>query len=196
MELVAARASQVPGQVRGSNAGTPQPRPGFSAVYEAYFHEVARWLRAFSVPEFELEDVAQEVFLVVQRKLDAFDGQNLAGWLYRIARNTASDYRRRAWFRKVFRRPRGAEPGDLPSTGSGPERILQQKESRERLFRLLGKLGDKHRSAFVLFEIEGYSGEEIGALEGIPVATVWTRLHHARKQFLKLLSKDLDREET
>jgi RNA polymerase sigma-70 factor (ECF subfamily) len=45
------------------------------------------------------------------------------------------------------------------------------------------------RTAFVLFEIESYSGEEIAELEGIPLNTVWTRLHHARKRFFDLIDK-------
>ena len=40
---------------------------------------------------------------------------------------------------------------------------------------------------FVLSEIEGYTGEQIAALEGMKVATVWTRLHHARRDFLQLV---------
>jgi RNA polymerase sigma-70 factor (ECF subfamily) len=41
----------------------------------------------------------------------------------------------------------------------------------------------------VLFEIEGYSGEEIAAFEGVPVNTVWTRLHHARREFATLIAQ-------
>jgi RNA polymerase sigma-70 factor (ECF subfamily) len=48
-------------------------------------------------------------------------------------------------------------------------------------------MAEKRRTAFVLFEIEGYSGEEIAELFGIPVATVWTRLHHARKDYFRLV---------
>ena len=50
-------------------------------------------------------------------------------------------------------------------------------------------MSDVRRTAFVLFEIEGYSGEEIAELEQIPLATVYTRLHHARKDFLRLTAE-------
>jgi RNA polymerase sigma-70 factor (ECF subfamily) len=50
-------------------------------------------------------------------------------------------------------------------------------------------MSDMQRTAFVLFEIEGYSGEEIAELEQIPVNTVWTRLHHARKRFFELVDQ-------
>src|SRR5262245_27717153 len=84
---------------------TSPGRPlAFSDVYTEWFPRTLRWLRAFGVPDGDMEDVAQEVFLVVQRKLAEFDGRNLSGWLYRIAARTASDYRRRAWFRNLFLR--------------------------------------------------------------------------------------------
>jgi RNA polymerase sigma-70 factor, ECF subfamily len=49
-------------------------------------------------------------------------------------------------------------------------------------------MSEKRRAAFILFEIEGYSGEEIARIHGIPLKTVWTRLHHARKDFLRIAS--------
>jgi DNA-directed RNA polymerase specialized sigma24 family protein len=41
----------------------------------------------------------------------------------------------------------------------------------------------------VLFEIEGYSGEEIAQIQSLPLKTVWTRLHHARKDFIRMVSQ-------
>lgn len=155
----------------------------FRAVYDRYFHEVERWLRAMGIPPSEREDVAQEAFLVVRRKLAAFDGRNLAGWLFRITERTASDHRRRSWFRRFWRR--GHDDVDrLEWAGAGPAESLERMEAQRRLARVLARMSEKRRTALVLFEIEGYSGEEIAAILDIPVATVWTRLHHARKEFL------------
>ena len=56
-------------------------------------------------------------------------------------------------------------------------------------------MSEKLRTAFVLFEIEGYSGEEIARIQDIPLGTVWTRLHLARKEFWKLLTKQREAEE-
>jgi len=141
-----------------------------------------RWVRAFGGLDADLEDLTQEVFVVVRRKLATFDGANLAGWLYRIAQRTVADYRRRAWFRRALFRP-PQEPDPVQESASGPEADLEHKERCRLLVEILDQLSAKRRTAFVLFEIEGYSGEEIAALEGIPVNTVWTRLHHARKDF-------------
>jgi RNA polymerase sigma-70 factor (ECF subfamily) len=161
----------------------------FTHIYEEWFAEVARWARALGGPEADLDDLAQEVFLVVRRKLHTFDGRNLAGWLYRITAHTVSDYRRRAWFRRLFRRPRDVRLDEVAAPDRSPAEQIERRQARRLLYEMLDRMSEKHRSAFILFEIEGRSGEEIAALQGIPVATVWTRLHYARKEFLAMVEK-------
>jgi RNA polymerase sigma-70 factor (ECF subfamily) len=156
-------------------------------VYEVWFHNVCRWARAFGGMDADLDDLAQEVFLVVQRKLSAFDGENLGGWLYKITERTVSDYRRRAWFRHLWSR-RGELRDDIGSRST--ERDLEAREARRVVARVLQCMSAKRRVAFVLFEIEGYSGDEIAVLEGVPVATIWTRLHEARKEFAERMRKE------
>ena len=156
----------------------------FTRVYEAWFDPCLRWLRALGIPDADLEDLGQEVFVVVRRKLDGFDGEKLAAWLYRIAARTASDHRRRAWFRRLWTRGARVDLETLASTATGPCEALERREAERQLAAILGRMSEKRRVAFALYEIEGYSGEEIAALLDVPVATVWTRLHHARKEFL------------
>lgn len=166
----------------------------FEQVYTQSFHQVCRYLRAHGAPDWELEDLAQEVFLVVQRKLPQFDGRNLPGWLYRIAALTARDHRRRAWFRRFFHRQREL-PKDQAAPRSDPSEHLDRRQREERLMSILSRMSEKHRAAFILFEIEGMSGEQIAALEQIPVATVWTRLHHARQKFTLLVEEQRKKED-
>jgi RNA polymerase sigma-70 factor (ECF subfamily) len=175
-----------------STGGDRRPRdPGsdFRTIYEAWFDEVSRWIRALGGLEADRDDIVQEVFLVVRRRLGSFDGGNLAGWLYRIARRQVRDFRRRAWVRNVFTKRRMDEPDTLPSEGGGPAAALEHKEKQRILYTLLSKMQEDRRSAFVLFEIEGLSGEEIARVQGVPLNTVWTRLHHARKEFLVLAAR-------
>ena len=156
----------------------------FTAVYDRYFGDVLRWLRAFGSPEADLEDVAQEVFVVVRRKLSSFHGGNLPGWLYKIAKLTAQDYGRRAWFRRIFHGKREIELDALPSVSKDPEALLAQRENQRIFYRLVGQMSALRRETFLLYEVEGYSGEEIAELHNVPVGTVWTRLHHARKELI------------
>jgi len=154
---------------------------GFEAVYRAWFERVVRWIPAMGVVRGDVEDVAQETFVIVARKLPGFDGENLGGWLYAITLRTANNHRRLAWFRRVLLIEEEAPVG--VSSSSTPERELATKQLGELADRILAGMSDKARRAFVLFEVEGYSGEEIAELEGIPLATVWTRVHNARKEF-------------
>jgi RNA polymerase sigma-70 factor (ECF subfamily) len=156
----------------------------FTRVYDRYFDDVLRWIRAFGGPEPELEDLAQEVFVVVRRKLRAFDGGNLPGWLYKIAKLTVRDHGRRAWFRRIYRGPGALDLDQMPSAVGDPEAALTTRENQNLFYRLVGEMSERRRETFLLYEVEGYSGEEIARLQNVPVNTVWTRLHHARKEFV------------
>jgi RNA polymerase sigma-70 factor (ECF subfamily) len=163
-------------------------KPSFADVYESWFNEVVRWIRAFGGPEADWHDLAQEVFLVVQRKLPTFRGESLPAWLYRITQRTVKDHRRRSWFRHLYLRPRNVILEDIQSAARNAEEQLLAKEDERLLFRLLERMSVKRRTAFILFEIEQYRCEEIAALEGVPIATIWTRLHHARKDYLAIVA--------
>jgi RNA polymerase sigma-70 factor (ECF subfamily) len=166
------------------------------AIYQAWFHDVSRWTRALGGLDADVADLAQEVFLVVRRKLPTFRGENLGGWLYGITARTVRDRRRRAWFRHLVRGRVALPLEELPATGPGPAEALDAQDRLRRLQTLLARLSEKRRSVFVLFEIEGYSGEEIAALQGIPVGTVWTRLHHARRDVATLVAAARRKEQT
>src|SRR5690349_2500108 len=148
----------------------PVEKLDFTRIYEQHFDEVARWAGALGGPAADVDDLAQEVFLVVRRKLDQFDGRHLRAWLYAITTRTVSDFRRRAWFRNVLSRRRDIDVDSLERAGATPHDLAERAEARRKIYRLLEKLSEKRRTAFVLFEIEGYSGEEIAELLGVPVA--------------------------
>jgi RNA polymerase sigma-70 factor (ECF subfamily) len=165
-------------------------RPDFEQVYRNWFPHVVRWARALGGPTSDLDDVAQEVFVVVQRKIVSFDGENLPAWLFHITTKKVSEQRRRAWFRRVFSRPDPDALSLLSSTGD-PSADLERKRRQETLYRILDRISDKHRAVFVLFEVEEYSGEQISQILDVPLATVWTRLHHARKQLARLAAEEV-----
>jgi RNA polymerase sigma-70 factor (ECF subfamily) len=167
----------------------PSAALDFTAVYREWFGSVVAWLRALGTPLSELEDVAQETFLVVRRKLDAFDGRNLPGWLYKIAAQTASDQRRRAWFRRLLQRAPESTLAGVPADGPDPLRSCEIAQAQRDLERLLGRLKEAQRVTFWLFEVEGYRAPEIAGLLGVTESTVTMRLHRARKELYGLLAK-------
>ncbi|MEO6603637.1 MAG: RNA polymerase sigma factor [Polyangiaceae bacterium] len=165
----------------------PQPLE-FRDIYETWFREVSRWLRAMGGPLADREDLVQDVFLVVHRRLPDFDGQNLPGWLYQIARHRLRDFRRLVWVRRMLF---GSVPLNetLPALGASPSDAAETNEKRALLERLLEKLNESERAALVLFEIDGYSGEEIAKIQGVPLNTAWGRIHKARKKLKAQLIK-------
>jgi RNA polymerase sigma-70 factor (ECF subfamily) len=174
-----------------AQAGPAQVRavPSFEAVYRTWYSHVARWVRSRGANDADVEDLTQEVFIIVRRKLERFDGRNLAAFLFRISERTVRDYRRSAWIRNLFRN-RAPLPLDLRTPGEiDTLEALQMRERRSALDAILAKMSEKRRTTFVLFEIEGYSGEEISQIQSLPVDTVWTRLHHARKDFMRLVAE-------
>jgi RNA polymerase sigma-70 factor (ECF subfamily) len=177
---------QTQAQGTGVSIGAPDD---FGAIYDVWFEDVSRWVRALGAQDADRDDIVQEVFMVVRRRLRAFDGTNVAGWLYRITRRQVRDFRRRSWVKHIFTNRRVENPDELPDDVKSPAAAAEQGENRRILQTILDRIPESRRSAFVLFEIEGLSGEEIARVQGIPVNTVWTRLHVARKEFLALAAK-------
>ena len=160
----------------------------FHAVYERWFVEVSRWVRAMGGPEADREDLVQDVFVVVHRRLPDFDGNNLPGWLYQIARHRVRDFRRLSWVKHFLF---GSVPlsENLPNEGASPADRLEEQQKRALLERLFEKLTESERATLVLFEIEGYSGEEIAQLQGVPLNTVWSRMYKSRAKLKGWLAK-------
>jgi RNA polymerase sigma-70 factor (ECF subfamily) len=166
----------------------PYSSMDFRAIYERWFDEVSRWIRALGGPEADREDLVQDVFLVVHRRLPEFHGDNLPGWLYRIARHRVRDFRRLVWVKHFLF---GSVPlsDSLAKEGASPAETLETNQKCAMLERLLDKLTESERTALVLFEIDGYSGEEIAEILGVPPNTVWSRIYRARKKLNAWLAK-------
>ncbi len=152
---------------------------GAEEVYRQHADLVWRTLQHLGVRNADLEDLAQEVFVAVHRNLATFDQRSkLTTWLFGICLHLVQRHRRRAYFRLEFLH---AEPPERVEATT-PETHYAEREARARLEQLLDKLSPERRATFVLFELEGASCEEIAELTGVPVGTVYSRLHLARKQ--------------
>ncbi len=154
------------------------------ALYERHFPAVWRLARRLGTPPMELEDVTQEVFAAAFGKLDRFGGGSFAHWIHRICANVVTDHHRRRRVREGFRRLFGAEP-ELEGA-PGPESVAAAHEAERRVAQILARMRPRQREVFALFELAGLSGEEIAVRVGCPLGTVWTRLHHARRAFVRI----------
>jgi RNA polymerase sigma-70 factor, ECF subfamily len=135
----------------------------------------------------EAADLSQEVFLRVFRTLPQFRGQStLKTWIYRIVVNQASN--RQRWWRRRHRSQQvpldehTSTHGELAESRNFamPDRVLQQRETADRVWEALDALPFEQRAVVVLREIDGLSYEEIATSLGIAVGTVKSRLARAR----------------
>lgn len=174
------RADSAPGATP-PDSGAPA-LPTFEQLYDQRFDDVSRWVRALGVRDADRDDVVQDIFMVVYRRLPDFDGQNVTGWLYQIARRKVRDHRHLTWVKHLFGANRVPVVEGMSTHQPGALDGLETKRKAELLEHLLDALNPDQRAAFVLFEIEGNSGEEIAVLQGVPINTVWARIHKARKK--------------
>ena len=125
----------------------------------------------------DAEDVYQDVFLrLLEQRAERWDGEHLKAWLIRTALNRCADLGR-------LRRRRG---GTL-SLEEVPDLARPVDETAAELWDAVARLPEKLRTAVHLFYGEGYESGEIGALLGVPAATVRSRLRRARAELRDLL---------
>jgi RNA polymerase sigma-70 factor (ECF subfamily) len=118
------------------------------------------------------------------RFLPSFRGEaDLKTWLYRLCATEAARLRRRSRSDSDVPAPLVREPADLAIDGPG----MSARAAAEKCRAALWQMGEAERLVFVLYEIKGLSGLEVAETVGCPVATVWRRLHYARRRFRNAL---------
>jgi RNA polymerase sigma-70 factor, ECF subfamily len=156
----------------------------FTAMYAQHFAFVWRCLRALGVPEPARDDAAQEVFVVVHRRLAEFRGaSSLRTWVYGIVRNVAANQRRRE-----RRRPASPLQDEPECSAPGPHERAQDSDAARFVQAFVAGLGEKKRDVFVLALIEQMSMPEVAEALAIPLNTAYTRLRDARIEFRRALA--------
>jgi RNA polymerase sigma-70 factor, ECF subfamily len=165
--------------------GAPEKTPEFDQIYAQHFAFVWRCLRGLGVPAQALDDAAQDVFVVVHRRLGEFRGESgVRTWLYGIVRNVASNQRR------SDRRKGGlAELRELASAGPGPHEQAQDREAAQFVQQFLATASDDKRDVFVLALLEQIPMPEVAATLAIPLNTAYTRLRSVRLEFQRALAR-------
>ncbi len=146
-----------------------------------------RTLRYLGVREADIDDLLQEVFVVVHRRLHEYEPrQRFESWLRVICVNVVRNYRRSERRRPIVSM---AEPPEDAMPG-GQEENLERTQMRRTLLRLLDALPDEQRLVVVLSDIEELSVKEIAEIAGCPMKTVYSRLYAARTT-LRAAMRDL-----
>jgi RNA polymerase sigma-70 factor (ECF subfamily) len=144
---------------------------------KAIFNLVYRMLGDYD----DAAETAQEVFLSAFRALGQFRGDaNFSTWLYRIALNHATSRRRSASQRQHRLVP--LDGGDwVNDVEPGPAESLEKKEIRERVQRALNELEPEDAMVILLRDLQDVAYEDVARMLNIPVGTVKSRLHRARR---------------
>lgn len=127
------------------------------------------------------DDIVQEAFVRAFKGLDGFDGRSaFSTWLHRIALNTARSHLR------ACSRSAVCATGEVPTlpakTADEPRTGLEGRELKQQIESAVNELSDKLRGAVVLLVIEQRSVGEAAAVEGCSTATMYWRLHQARRK--------------
>ncbi len=164
-----------------TNLAPPLPA-AFLAIVREHTPRVWRFLRYQGVPEADLQDGSQEVFMVVHRRLAEFRGDaQLTTWLYQICLHVGRARRRR-------RATRREELQSAPDAAAPTE--MDAFEARQVVTALLERLPEEQRAVVVLHEIEELAMPEVAKVVGCPVFTAYSRLRLARRKMKQLLDDE------
>lgn len=165
----------------------------FTKIYNEYFDFVWRNARRLGVPESSADDVVQEVFIVVQRRLPDFDGRaHIRAWIFGILAHVARHYRRSYQRKgahcisldqdKAYQAPNATDE-------STPSAHLERAELARLMERLLGQLDENKRTLLVLSELEEWTLREIAEYLGSNINTIYSRLRVAKREFERLYKR-------
>jgi len=166
--------------------------PGaFDEFYYAFVDRMQRQLYAMVGPDAEIEDLIQQVFVQVYRRIGTFRGDASIGtWLHRVAVNVALSHlrKRKRWFRWEGDERLQGLPMSAPEQ---PDDAFGRREKLELLHKVLDRVKPKKRIVFLLYEVEGHTLEEISGIVDAPVNTVAARLRAARLEVRRSLERRL-----
>jgi len=164
-------------------AQTDDPNVLLDELMTAYGKDV--WNYAYSITrKWDMaDDITQDVFIKVYRHIDSFRRDaSVKTWLLTITRNTAIDYQRSAFIRKVTLSDWLEERGEHRSV----EQDLMEKWNINEMWDMVLKLPTKYREAIILFAHHQLSMKEMAEVLGVTEGTVKSRLFHARKKLSKM----------
>ena len=179
--------------IRRVQAGETEAFEDLVRAHEKTVYNLA--LRMTGNPQ-DAEDMAQEAFLKAYRSLPEFRGESkFSVWLYRIVSNVCLDHLRRQSRRPAVSLTTEDEEGeaqqwDVPDESLSPERLLEQKLTREAVQKGLRQLPEEQRQILLLREIKGLSYEEIGDILELEPGTVKSRIFRARKRLCAFLLQE------
>ncbi len=173
-----------------ASAGATASVERVRAIVRAHFGFVWRSALRLGLPEDGADDAAQQVFIVLARRIDDVEEGSEKAFLYRTTAHVVAELRRSHARRTARVRP--GEEAELDAAADpdpGPEAALEKKRARALLDEILEQLDDDVRQVFVLFELEHMPVPEIVRLIEVPEGTAASRLRRGREQFQRIADR-------
>ena len=178
---------------------TAEPDIAYEAVdigeaYQKHAPFIARVIEKLTGSGPHVDDILQDTFIIAYKKREKFEGRSaLRTWLYGIAKNRCMHHRRGLARFLNFKEKLESTP---VAPSQSPHKSLEVSRELHLVESVITSMTFKQREVFVLYELEEMEGPQIADLLGIPIGTVWTRLHKARQVFQARLEKKRMREQT
>jgi RNA polymerase sigma factor (sigma-70 family) len=159
----------------------------FELLYRAYYRRLTRFLEQVTRKPHLNDEILNDTMLVVWHKAHAFNGSSrVSTWIFAIAYNKAMKALRRE--PRVQEELAAAEAdAEAMTWAASPETELIDHESRLGIRHLLSLLNPEQRAVIELTYYHGYAYKDIAAVVGCPIATVKTRMFHARRKLREML---------
>jgi RNA polymerase sigma-70 factor (ECF subfamily) len=161
----------------------------FEEFYQRYQRRVYTLCLRMMRNQTEAEDLTQEIFLHVYKKIGSFRGESsMMTWLHRVTVNQVLMHLRKSG----VRREKTTEDGEVPEPKANSAPVPGQMMALDRLAldKAIAQLPPGYRAVFILHDIEGYEHTEIARMLGSCVGTSKSQLHKARKKLRELLKHD------
>ena len=165
-------------------------------AFRDYAQDVARWARKLGRADIDVEDVVQEVFFVVSKRLTEFRPEApFSSWLFEVTRKIVANHRRRQRWR-FWRSDSQEVLASVPSHLRDPAAELERQQLIEHFYAALDRLPEKYRTVIVLYEIEGLSTQAIAELRHLKLGTVKVHLSRARERLITQYQRLVRREKS
>lgn len=154
-------------------------KQAFSEVFDMYNSRIYRLAYRFVNNQTDAEDITQEVFITVYRKIGFFEGKSsFFSWIYRITVNKCMRFLK---YKSL--------QAEKHSMLSEKKEVNMKQEIKNAINRAIDSLGEKYKKIVIMHDMEGFSHKEISGILNCPEGTVWSSLYYARKQLRVELQK-------